>query len=471
MRWTGRRAARSTLRNNLGRNNLGRTNHGRPNLGRTNHGWKGLTGATALLVVASLIPWTPSIGVTARAAAASKQSWRLAPGVTLTRIRYPDTPNEVRVLTIVPQRGPKLDPVAAGPSFPMYKLTSGMAAGNGAIAGTNGDFATDYGAPVHALMIDGELWTSGIGGGAIYGTSPDGVNAYVGTPSLRMVARSPNLPTQRISHWNAGTPDLASVHAYTFRGGSGVTPPGSANPSASDPVWCAVRLAPISGYGWTGPDRTMIDRAYRVQMRECARTKMSLGSDNGNVVLASKGTDGPGGTWLTSLADGARVKLQYGFTGWTGVTDAGGGNDMLVNRGENVAPAHYPGAPNVLWYNPRTSVGVNGGCADADPGTTCKIFVVTVDGRQSSTGWSKGMQLPRLAREFLDLGAEFAMNLDGGASTAMWVKDRRNAYCQSATAVGGCLVNRPSASFGERVTITGLTVLKDPDPNTPAGLP
>ena len=426
---------------------------------------------TAVVVAATLLPLTSSIGVSASAAATTKQTWKLGPGVKLTRIRYPETPNEVRIVTLLPQRGPTLDPVGAGSSFPMYELSSRMSSSNGAIAGTNGDFATDYGAPVHSFMVDGELWTSGTGPGALFGITPDGTRAFVGRPNLRMVARVPGSRAQRIANWNAGTPQMSTVHAYTVRGGSAVTPPGTTNPSGSDPTWCAARLAPRTGYRWAGADRTAIERVYAVQQAStCAKTKMGLGSDAGNVVLASKGTDGSGSDWIATLAAGTRVKLQYGFAGWPGVTDVGGGNTMLVNRGENVAPAYSPGAPNVLWYNPRTSVGVNAGCGDTDPGTACKVFVVTVDGRQGGTGWSKGMQLPRLAKEHLNLGARFALNLDGGASTVLWVKKRNDAYCQTATSYGGCLASRPSASFGERVTITGLSILGAADPNTPAGL-
>ena len=55
------------------------------------------------VAVSPALPLTSEIGVTANAATTTKQSWRLTPGVKLTRIRYPETPNEVRVLTILPQ--------------------------------------------------------------------------------------------------------------------------------------------------------------------------------------------------------------------------------------------------------------------------------------------------------------------------------------------------------------------------------
>ena len=68
------------------------------------------------------------------------------------------------------------------------------------------------------------------------------------------------------------------------------------------------------------------------------------------------------------------------------------------------------------------------------------------------------------------IGAWQAMNFDGGGSTTMWVKKRDPAYCESSPAVGGCLVQRPSPSTGERATRTALIVLPSADTGTPAGL-
>lgn len=419
---------------------------------------------------AAVVPWTTTVGVTAQAASVSKVRYKLATGVTMTRIRYANTPNEVRVLTVLPQRGPRLDVVAAGSAFPMYKLTSGMAAGNDAIAGVNGDFATRYGAPVHTTLINGELWTSGSSGGPGFAVTPSGANAYVGQPKLRMFARLQGQSPVTISEWNVGSPSSSTIHAYSERGGTGVTPPGKANPKSTDPYYCAVRLNATSGRGWSGSARTYITQMFRAKVQACQRTPLSLGTEAGNIVLASKSKTGTASSWIKSLTRGTKVRLSYGFSDWPGVTEVIGGTPMLVQGGKNIAPKYYSGADNLLWYNPRTSVGINRGCRDADPGTACKIWVVTVDGRQGSSGWSKGMQLPRLAEEFRSLGARWAMNLDGGASTAMWLKKRNDAYCLSTPAVGGCLVNKPSSSNGERVTISGLNVLPTVDAKTPSTL-
>jgi hypothetical protein len=44
----------------------------------------------------------------------------------------------------------------------MYTLTSTMGAHAKALAAVNGNFGTPRRQPTHVLMIDGELWTSGI---------------------------------------------------------------------------------------------------------------------------------------------------------------------------------------------------------------------------------------------------------------------------------------------------------------------
>jgi len=62
------------------------------------------------------------------------------------------------------------------------------------------------------------------------------------------------------------------------------------------------------------------------------------------------------------------------------------------------------------------------------------------------------------------------LNLDGGGSTAMWVR-RRDSYCESKSLVGGCLVNRPfGSSQQERATRAAIVVLPRADDGTPATL-
>ena len=87
----------------------------------------------------------------------------------------------------------------------------------------------------------------------------------------------------------------------------------------------------------------------------------------------------------------------------------------------------------VAGRHPRTLAGVT---------ATGSLLLVTVDGRRP--GYSAGMTLFEAARLMRSLGAEDALNLDGGGSTTMVVRGR--------------VVNRPSDPGGERPVGDGVFV-------------
>jgi exopolysaccharide biosynthesis protein len=162
------------------------------------------------------------------------------------------------------------------------------------------------------------------------------------------------------------------------------------------------------------------------------------------------------------------VGLSFTFGGWRDVTDVMGGSELLVKKGTNVAPHYQSGDNYVFNYNPRTAVGITQGCSDVDVSTTCRLIFITIDGRQAD--WSVGVRFPYLADELIRAGAYRAVNLDGGGSTTMWVKRRNPSYCESTPSVGGCLVQRPSDSTGERSKQSAIVVLPSADGGTPTGL-
>jgi len=83
-----------------------------------------------------------------------------------------------------------------------------------------------------------------------------------------------------------------------------------------------------------------------------------------------------------------------------------GGNTLLVKDGVDVAPA-------VKTRHPRTVVGLDA------TGTT--LILLVVDGRKP--GIAVGMSYEELAREMLKLGCRQALNLDGGGSSVMAIRD------------------------------------------------
>jgi exopolysaccharide biosynthesis protein len=111
---------------------------------------------------------------------------------------------------------------------------------------------------------------------------------------------------------------------------------------------------------------------------------------------------------------------------WKKATSAIGGGPQLIRNGrveitddaEKVLPAF------VSDLHPRTAI------AKLRSG---HVLVVTVDGRQAA---SIGMSLPMLADLLIEFGAVEAINLDGGGSTTMVIRNK--------------LVNKPSDAAGER---------------------
>ncbi|MBS3987916.1 MAG: phosphodiester glycosidase family protein, partial [Erysipelothrix sp.] len=84
--------------------------------------------------------------------------------------------------------------------------------------------------------------------------------------------------------------------------------------------------------------------------------------------------------------------------------------------------------------NPRTAIGL------LEP---FHYIIVVADGRTSQ---SPGLTMQELAQTFMDLGATFAYNLDGGGSSALWFQNK--------------IVNKPTfdgTRFGERAVSDALT--------------
>ena len=399
--------------------------------------------------------------------------YRFNSQLKMVTTREPEVPLEIRKLVIAPGFKAVPDIAPASTHYPMYALTSRMSAGAGALFAVNGDFGTKLRQPVHGLMIDGELWTTGQHTGNSVAWSEAGRTAYLGRPRLQIRAfnASTNARLFDITEWNAHVPSTSTVAAYTSRGGVVTVPPGVTNPTKQDPVWCEALLAPLSGTRWSGSARTSIVRTYRVvtQRDPCDGTSLPVGTTPGAVVLASAYASSVTNA-VKSLQVGDSVKLSWTYAGWPGVTDVMGGGQMLVDQGVNVAPPWVSGSPHVLDYNPRTAVGIKQGCADVDPVTQCKLYFETVDGRQALTGWSVGVRLPWLADSMIQSGAWIAMNLDGGGSETMWTSQTDPAYCQVFPTVGGCLVQRPSQPTGERATRSAIVILPSADTGAPGKL-
>lgn len=154
----------------------------------------------------------------------------------------------------------------------------------------------------------------------------------------------------------------------------------------------------------------------------------------GTMVLSGYGD---GANTLSDLAVGDTISISVAVDAdWADVVECVGGgrpdggpilvqNGALVNADYSVYEEYSSN-----WYsnNPRTAVGVR---ADGS------YFFFVVDGRQ--TGTSNGATIDELAQFALDLGAQTAINFDGGRSSTML----------KGTGVDGTytVYNTPSATY------------------------
>jgi len=142
------------------------------------------------------------------------------------------------------------------------------------------------------------------------------------------------------------------------------------------------------------------------------------------------------------VAAGDTVAVQRRITPfWP--REAVGGRGVLLIDSVVGADVDKEGNAGFQGLNPRTAAGI------ARVGTSQRLLLAVIDGRQP--GYSVGMTLRQTAELLRSLGAQRAINLDGGGSSAMIVRDN---------ATGALRVrNKPSDPTGERQVGNALAVL------------
>jgi hypothetical protein len=346
---------------------------------------------------------------------------RVTKGLTLTRILDRLGPNRIRVLKVDPATRLTIDVALSNNQLPGRERTSSMARRHDAIAATNGTYGLPWGRPIGLFSEDGKLHTSPLMGKRAFSISRDESLTHIGSPQLHMSARVPDTNSRwRIDTWNEGRPGPRQVAALTPSGTGYLKPP----------RWsCSARLYRIGPRTWT-KGRNGLTTDYVVDAVRCAEGGMR---PRGGTVLSAlwKGVADPD---IRALKRKQVIRLRWSLR-WTGVMDMIAGSPTLLEDGAITATD----CPDTFCdRHPRTGVGVT---------PQGKLLLVTVDGRQRR---SVGMTPRQFAMLFRRLGARWALNLDGGGSTTMFV--RRDG-----------VVNRPSDPGGERAVSSALLVLPGPD--------
>jgi len=143
---------------------------------------------------------------------------------------------------------------------------------------------------------------------------------------------------------------------------------------------------------------------------------------------------------LATAAPGIEARWHVGFTPIR-PREAVGGFPVLVADSAVLQDLDSAGGAGFAPVrHPRTAVGI------ASDGR--RLLLVTVDGRQLP--YSDGMTLRELAELLRSFGAAEALNLDGGGSTTVVVRERGGALA---------VANRPSDREGERPVANALAVV------------
>ncbi len=341
-------------------------------------------------------------------------SERLADGIVLHHLVRNAGPQRAHVLDIdltscVSMRALKSSATAVGRQTTSALLQS-LPTNARAIAAVNADFFlfTPAGVPVGALVSEGAV-----------------IAGPVDRPVLAFDA--------------ANRPYLGALMAATgITGSRGVVMATSLNrPQAGAPGIIDARWAqpldtlvrPTARLLVSLPE-TALGVRYRVTPMPAAHSGQVAGD---TLVLVGRGT--------VTLPDGDTVTLQRVWVPMAPQV-AVGGFPMLLRDSTIVGSIETDGAVSFRGVNPRTAAGITR--------DRRHLLLVVIDGRQPS--YSVGTTTRETAELLLALGAVEALNLDGGGSTAMVVRD----------AVTGAtrLVNRPSDAAGERPVGDALAVTR-----------
>jgi len=129
------------------------------------------------------------------------------------------------------------------------------------------------------------------------------------------------------------------------------------------------------------------------------------------------------------------------------ITEAVGGRPIVLADSVVTPDVDTEGNDGFRGLNPRTALGLDRAGRRA--------WLAVIDGRQP--GYSAGMTLRQVGALMQALGATRALNLDGGGSSALAVRDVRQRAAYGAPRVEDRLVNRPSDPV-ERPVGNGLAV-------------
>lgn len=283
------------------------------------------------------------------------------------------------------------------------------------VGGVNGDFYTGGARPVNIQVLDGEILQDALSGRPALGFDLED-HPMMEFASLEAGLFLPDTAVV-IHDVNAARNTNELVLYNQFRGAT----------TGTNEFGTEVLVRPLDP--WLANDT--------LRLVVSAKT-VGVGSmviPDGEAVLSGHGS---AATVLTEqVEEGDTLKAYLGVQpGLAHLKEMIGGGPFLVRNGESDVGPRGDGVDR----HPRTAAGFS---ADST-----KLYLITIDGRQAS---SAGITLPELAYFMTEIGVHTGMNLDGGGSTTMLVREEvvNSPSDGSERPVGNALLVISAAPEGE----------------------
>lgn len=318
-------------------------------------------------------------------------------------------------------------------------VANAQALGYHVVGAVNTDFfSTRTGIPMGISIEDGVYKSSPENECAV--TVTDGAVGLVETPQVQMVLT--NLTNQggqapvTVTHLNknrAATGGLYLLNEYFSPDTTRTSTPG----------WM-VRLKELEGQELT------VSGTLQLQVMEVLHTPWAWRIGEGEYVLTADDSSGYGEVFSHfQVGDRVALETRCNSPALTQAQWAGGAGDVMLRDGQLTDSTQWTYARD--GRAPRTALGVR------EDGSA---LIYVADGRQS--GYSAGLSQTDLAQELQAQGCRWAVNLDGGGSSAMsvWVPGQS----------GPALVNKPSDGSPRACATYMLLVSPDAGNGTPERL-
>jgi hypothetical protein len=242
--------------------------------------------------------------------------------------------------------------------------------------------------PQHALVVDQEIWTTGIGGGG-YGVKIADGKISIAPNNIQVHVWKPDGSSFEVEHVNRG--HEGEVVAFTPRGGTNEFPKyrGKHFYKIQTDTGLVMKTSTIPIHVWPGTIVLESTLDLGILEQDTLRWKQNLGAEGVKHIMSG---------WPQLVRGGVSIIDEYEMD----PTASHGPDNWFVRR------------------NPRTAIGCS------EDGRTA--YMMCVEGRlpngyRPDAQKSRGLRLKALAATAVKHGVYSLVNMDGGGSAFQWLKD------------------------------------------------